>query len=106
MLVEAADDLGLLGEILTYVNKRADADTEELLIRWSDDDRSERLLTLAQTKLELPEDAIKGEFVDGMLHLCSKLELAQRKSAIDELQKTPDAARLQQYWQHRSKAEK
>jgi len=106
MLVEAADDLGLLGEILTYVSKRADADTEELLIRWSDDERSERLLTLAQTKLELPEDAIKGEFVDGMLHLCSKLELAQRKSAIDELQKTPDAARLQQYWQHRSKAEK
>lgn len=106
MLVEAADDLGLLGEIVTYVNKRADADTEELLVRWSDDERSERLLALAQSKLELPAEAIKAEFVDGMLHLCSKLELAQRKSAIDELQKTPDAARLQQYWQHRSKGEK
>jgi DNA primase len=106
MLVEAAGDLGLLGEIVTYVNNRADADTEELLIRWSDDERSERLLALAQTKLELPAEAIKGEFVDGMLHLCSKLTLAQRKSAIDELQKTPDAERLQQYWQHRSKGEK
>ncbi|MCR9260189.1 MAG: DNA primase [Pseudomonadaceae bacterium] len=106
MLVEAADDLGMLGEIVTYVNRRADADTEELLVRWSDNERSERLLMLAQTKLELPPDAIKGEFVDGMLHLCSKLELAQRKSAIDELQKTPDATRLQQYWQHHSKGEK
>ncbi|XOV84232.1 MAG: DNA primase [bacterium] len=104
-LVDAAADLGLLGEIVVYVNARAEVDTEELLIRWSDDEQSQRLLALAQTKLELPDEAIKGEFVDGMLHLCNKLEQAQRKSAIDELQKTPDITRLQQYWQHRSKSE-
>ncbi len=100
-LLEAASDLGLLGDILSYVHVHPEADSEELLVRWSDDVQGARLLELARVKLELPAAAIKAEFVDGMLHLCKKLEEAQRKIAIDELQQTPDATRLEKYWQFR-----
>jgi DNA primase len=100
-LLEAASDLGLLGDILSYVHAHPEADSEELLVRWSDDVQGSRLLELARVKLELPAPAIKAEFVDGMLHLCKKLEEARRRVAIDELQQSPDATRLEKYWQFR-----
>ena len=98
-VLEAEQQLGMLSEIVNYIEKNPQADSEELLVHWSDDPRHAELLQRAQKTLEIDVDALQGEFTEGMGRLCDSLRSQQRRQAISDLKESPNVEELKKYWQ-------
>jgi hypothetical protein len=98
-VLESEQQLGLLSEIVNYLEKNPQADTEELLVRWSDDPRHPDLLRQAQKTLEIDADALPGEFSEGLIRLCDSLRSQRRRQALSDLKESPNVEELKKYWQ-------
>ena len=98
-VLESEQQLGILSEIVNYLEKNPQADTEELLVRWSDDPRHPDLLQRARKTLEIDADALQGEFSEGLSRLCDSLRSQRRRQALTALKESPNVEELKKYWQ-------
>jgi DNA primase len=98
-ILASAPQLGVLGELVNYIDKNPEADTEELLVRWSDNPRYPDLLKRAQRVMEIEPDALQGEFTEGMARLCERMRVEARRQALSDLKETPNVEELKKYWQ-------
>ena len=90
-------DLGLLGELASYIDTHPEADIEEILVHWSDEPSYEELLQRAQTVLEIESGVILGEFKEGVVRLTEILEQQARRRALTALKENPDVEGLRQF---------
>ncbi len=97
-LKAALPALGFFGEMLAYVDTNPEADSEELLIQWSDHERYAYLLERAQTTLEIDENAMALEFGDGMRRVLEHVKAEQRRQALVELRDSPNVEEFRKYW--------
>lgn len=100
-LLDAHQDLGLLGELIGYVERHPQVDTEEILVRWSDEPRYPDLLKRAQKGLEIGPQEMAGEFRDGIDRLYENLLNYQRRQALAELKQNPDDKEFRKFMQSR-----
>lgn len=98
---EALAQLGLLGQLVKYIDESSVSDTDEVLVQWSDEADYAELLRLAQRPLELDESVIGQEFVDGLARLLELVEAQERKQTVEELKNTPNIDVLRKYWRER-----
>lgn len=96
-------DLGLLSEILGFLQASPDADTEELLIHWSDHEQYPKVLQLARKTLEIPAEMAASEFIDGVNKLCEHGRLRRRRDALLGLKENPDEEKFREYWAQRTR---
>jgi len=100
-LLDARQDLGLLGELIGYVERHPQADTEEILVWWSDEPRYPDLLRRAQRGLEIGPAEMAAEFRDGIDRLYGNLLNYQRRQALAELKQNPDDKEFRKFMQSR-----
>ncbi len=98
-LLQESEQLGFLGALISYVEHHPEADTEELLVRWSDEERYPELLKRAQKTLEIGPDEMAAEFRDGLDRLYKNLLNHQRRRALAELKQNPDDAEFRKFMQ-------
>ena len=90
-------EIGILGDIVKYIDEHRGADTEELLVRWSDDPEHPALLQRALKVIEIDESALVDEFVEGVERLHLSLRSRQRRQALEGLKENPDVEELRKY---------
>ncbi len=100
-LLEHCEELGLLGDLVKYVDQNEAVDTEELLVRWSDHPAYEDLLTRAQGVSVIDETAQRADFIEGMGRLEELVLTAHRRKALSALKESPNLEELRKYWQLR-----
>ncbi len=98
-LLANAEQLGVLGDVLGFLDQHPQADIEEMLIHWGDDPRREQLLGAAHKVLEIDADALAAEFMDGVGRLGEMLQSAERRRALQQLKEAPNVDDLRKYWQ-------
>ena len=76
-------DLGLLGELASYIDTHPEADIEEILVHWSDEPSYEELLQRAQTVLEIESGVILGEFKEGCCSIDRNFRATSASSSIN-----------------------
>ena len=101
-VLDSSFDLGLLSEILRFLQSSPEADTEELLIFWSDHEQYPKILQLARKTLEISADLAASEFVDGVNKLCELRRSQRRRDALSGLKDNPDDAKFREYWAQRT----
>lgn len=97
-LLDAADMLGTLGNLISYIDNNPEADTEELLVHFSDHVDYPLLLERAQRVLEIDIAAWRGELIEGMGRLSVQIKAEQRRQALQELKEAPNVEELRKYW--------
>ena len=100
-VLDAVQQLGVLGDFVMYIDNNPSADTDELLVRWADEPGYEQILQLANRPLELDLNALAQEFVDGTVRLMDHLRTEQRKLTVEDLKDAPNIDVLRKYWQER-----
>ena len=105
ILAQSAE-LGLLGQVIGYLEEHPQADSEELLIHWSGEADQDALLQAARTPLEIGRDHISADFAGGVERLLNLLNAQSRQHAIGQLQEGQGIDELRNYWRLRqSKSE-
>ena len=102
-LLDARGDLGFLGQLFAYLEDHPQADTEEILVRWSDEPWYPELLKRAQKQVEIGPQEMAGEFCDGVARLYQNLLNYQRRQALAELKENPDAEGFRRFMQSRER---
>ena len=97
-LAANAHALGLFGEVVQHLHQSDTADVEELLVHFSDHPASHRLLELAQSRLEFPEQALGVELLEGVAKIHSNLLAQKRREALAGLKEAADVDELRKYW--------
>jgi len=92
-----AADLGLFGEIVSYIEARPGTDIEALLVQFSDHEASQDLLRRAQAPMVLGEAELKLEFNEGVSYLMRNLLANQRQQALHGLKAEPSEDKFRQY---------
>ena len=100
-LLDTDGDLGFLGQLFAYLEQHPDADTEEILVRWSDEPWYPELLRRAQKPVEIGPQEMAREFCDGLARLYKNLLNYQRRQALAELKENPDAEGFRKFMQSR-----
>ncbi len=100
-LLTYADEMGLFGEIVSYLERHPDADTEELLVRWSDEADYSELLASAQKVIELDRSAVEAEFLGGTQHFLGVLRQHHRRQQLAALKENPDDEALRRFMAQR-----
>ena len=100
-VLEMSAELGLLGELMKYIDAHEDVDAEELLIVWSDHPGYANMLEKAQAASELDRAAQRQGFLDGVARLKTLYDKAQRRALLASLRAKPSDATLQEYMQLR-----
>ena len=103
-VLDSGFDLGLLSEILRFLQSSPEADTEELLIHWSDHEQYPKVLQLARKTLEISADLAASEFIDGVNKLCEHRRSRRRRDALLGLKDNPDEEKFREYWAQRTQA--
>ena len=98
-LLESYADLGVFGELLNFVEHHPEADTEEILVRWSDEAKYAELLQRAQKAVEISPEEMSLEFNDGLERLYRNLLNYRRKRTLAELRENPDDAEFRKFMQ-------
>jgi DNA primase len=96
---KSVDQLGLFGQVINYIDENPEAETEELLVHWSDHPQHRQLLAKAERSLEIDAAAIALEFGDGLLRLTEHVRTDLRKQALTALKDSPNDEALRKYWQ-------
>ncbi|MEM9623641.1 MAG: DNA primase [Pseudomonadota bacterium] len=100
-LLESKDRLGMLGELIAYIDSNDQVDTEELLVRWSDHPDYPWLLQRAQQSSEIDRAAQQAGFVEGMGRLLDMLTRIARQQQLSNLKESQNVEELRKYWQMR-----
>ncbi len=98
-LLEAVADMGLLGAVMGFLDANPEADTEEMLVHWSDNEAGRVILNAAQKNLEIDRQGMRAEFLDGIDRLLDHLRSADRRRILDQLRDSSDVEDLRRYWQ-------
>ncbi len=100
-LLDAHASLGLLGQVLNYIEQHPQADTEEILAHWSDEPRFGELLERAQSRPQIGVDAMQRELVEGLGRLYQNLRNYQRRQALAALKQNPDDETFRRFMRSR-----
>ncbi len=92
----ASEDL--LAELVTYLDEHPDAETPELLGRWTGHELHEELTGLARQPSAIDVAAVRGDFTDGVARYLDKQQASARRQLISEMHQDPSAERLKDYW--------
>jgi len=100
-LLESYADLGVFGELLNFIEHHPEADTEEILVRWSDEAKYAELLQRAQKAVEISPEEMSLEFNDGLERLYRNLLNYRRKRTLAELKENPDDTEFRKFMRSR-----
>ncbi|MEM7096805.1 MAG: DNA primase [Pseudomonadota bacterium] len=101
-LLEAAPACGLFGGIVQYISENPEADIEELLVYWSDNEAYARLLAMAQENIDLDGSTQRATFLEGTERLLANIDAQRRREALSALKESPNVDQLRTYWGHRA----
>lgn len=103
-LLDVTGPESVFGEILRYVERNPDVDTEELLIRFGDDARWDQPLTsMAEKQLEMGREALLLEFPEICALYVRNLRAQERKSNLQNLKASPNIDGLRRFWADRER---
>jgi DNA primase len=88
----------LLAELVTYLDDHPDAETPELLGRWTGHDLHDELTGLARQPSAIDVAAVRGDFTEGVVRYLEKQQASARRQLISEMHQDPSAERLKDYW--------
>ena len=100
----AVNSESTLGKLLDYIDKNSEADTEELLVRFGENQAgSQTLLALAERHLDMSPDLLSGELSDLCSRIVAKTDAVRRKEALQKLKESQNVDELRRYWEeHRN----
>jgi DNA primase len=88
----------LLAEVVRYLDQNPDADTAEILGRWSGTAEHRTLAELLTRPITLPEPAMQAEFADGIARFLALRRRAHRQSKLAEVRQEPSREKFVEYW--------
>jgi len=97
-----AGDGDLWVQIANYLAQNPDADTDQVLGRWSGEGCHSELVAAAARPLALSGEALGQEFVEGVDRYLSLQARDQRQQLLAELRQAPTLEALERYWQHKN----
>ncbi|MEM7078259.1 MAG: DNA primase [Pseudomonadota bacterium] len=97
----SAAELGVLGEVLQVIDANPGADTEALLVYWSDSEHYEPLRRAALAHLDLGRDQWQQYCADGIGKILSFIREQNRKAAQAKLGDGSNIDELREYWRQR-----
>lgn len=100
-LTEEAGEPGLFVDVAKYIDENPEADTAEILGRWSGTPAHDQLLGLLQQPAALPAEALQSEFSDGVDKYLALRRRAAGRVKLAEVRQEPSRETLAEYWQHR-----
>ncbi len=80
-----SNDMGLLGELTNFLLDRPEANVDEILIGWPQDESQQALIELAKKPLDLGEEAWLQTLAEGFTNLLRQREKNQRQALLAEL---------------------
>jgi DNA primase len=94
----ARSDLGLLGDVIRYVDAQPEAESFEILGRWSGTAAHGALVRLFETPELLDDHALQGEFTQGITRLRELLEQGERRQLLSQMKDAPSRENFQAFW--------
>ncbi len=95
-LVGGRED-GLFHEVVAYLTKHPDADTTQILGRWSGSEHHQTLARLLRG-LTISTGQAERDFLEGVDRLSSAAERRKRRRLVDELRESPSREKLARFW--------
>ncbi len=92
---------GLFVDVAKYIDNNPEADSAEILGRWSGTPAHEQLLGLLQQPSALPAEALQSEFTEGVGKYLDLRRRAAGRAKLAEVQQAPSREKLAEYWEHR-----
>lgn len=80
-----SNDMGLLGELTNFLLDRPEANVDEILIGWPQEESQQALIELAKKPLDLGEEAWLQTLAEGFTNLLRQREKNQRQALLAEL---------------------
>lgn len=84
-IIAHSNDLGLLGELTNFLLDRPEANVDEILIGWPQEESQQALIELAKKPLDLGEEAWLQTLAEGFTNLLRQREKNQRQALLAEL---------------------
>ena len=84
-IIAHSNDLGLLGELTNFLLDRPEANVDEILIGWPQEESQQALIELAKRPLDLGEEAWLQTLAEGFTNLLRQREKNQRQALLAEL---------------------
>jgi len=100
--LRATDSGDLWAQIANYLAENPDADTDQVLGRWSGEGCHRELVAAAARPLALSGEALALEFVEGVDRYLTLQARDQRQQLLAELRQAPSLETLERYWQHKN----
>ena len=94
----ARSDLGLLGDVIRYVDAQPEAESFEILGRWSGTAAHGALVRLFETPELLDDHALQGEFTQGITRLRELLGQGERRQLLSQMKDAPSRENFQAFW--------
>ena len=91
-------ELGLAGELMSFLQTHEDADPEELLVRFAVGENEAAVLDAARKPLGIPADTVLSELNDLCRRVLRNSEEKKRKEALLKLKDSPNIEALRKYW--------
>jgi len=96
--LSAGTDDDLFTQIIKYLDENPEADTAELLGRWSGTAEHGVLLGLLERPADLPEAALQAELTEGVERYLALKRQAERRAALAEVRQEPSREKFARYW--------
>jgi DNA primase len=88
----------LLAVVVRYLDQNPDADTAEILGRWSGTAEHRTLAELLTRPITLSETGVQAEFSDGVASFLTLRRRAHRQSKLAEVRQEPSREKFVEYW--------
>ena len=88
----------LFREVVKYLAEHPEADSAQILGRWSGDAYYDELARLHRRKSVLPAEAEAAEFTDGVARLIAAARRLDRRRLVDEMREDPSLEKLERFW--------
>jgi hypothetical protein len=90
-------------EVVRYLDGHPEADTVEILGRWTGTAAHAVLVELLKSPVTLEDHALQGEFTDGVDKLLGALERNERRRLLAEVREAPTREKFREFWSLRSR---
>ena len=84
--------------MVKYLAEHPEADSAQILGRWSGDAYYDELARLHRRKSVLPAEAEAAEFTDGVARLIAAARRLDRRRLVDEMREDPSLEKLERFW--------
>jgi hypothetical protein len=85
-------------EVVRYLDGHPEADTVEILGRWTGTAAHAVLVELLKSPVTLEDHALQGEFTDGVDKLLGALERNERRRLLAEVREAPTREKFREFW--------